>query len=90
MNLVTVDGKTAIAKQSFGRATFERYLYQTGVEVDFPKLKPINQDTPLLKTLDSLIDRSPEDMLIVSKSKQVVNVIHDRHPEIGIWTGDRQ
>lgn len=90
LNLVTVDGKTAIAKQSFGRATFERYLQQTGVEVDFPKLKPTNKDTPLLTTLDGLIDRTPEDMLIVSKSKQIVNVIHERHPKIGIWTGDRQ
>lgn len=90
LNLVTVDGKTAIAKQSFGRATFERYLQQTGVEVDFPKLKPTNKDTPLLITLDGLIDRTPEDMLIVSKSKQIVNVIHERHPKIGIWTGDRQ
>ena len=90
LNLVTVNGKTAIAKQSFGRATFERYLQQTGVEVDFPKLKPTNKNTPLLTTLDGLIKRTPEDMLIVSKSKQIVNVIHERHPKIGIWTGDRQ
>ena len=27
-------------------------------------------------------------MLIVSKSKQVVNVIHERNPNTGIWTGD--
>ncbi|VJW56488.1 putative helicase [Streptococcus pneumoniae] len=40
--------------------------------------------------LDGLIERAPHDMLIVSKSKQIVNVISERHPEIGIWTGDIQ
>ena len=88
MNLVTVDGKTAMAKQSFGRKTFERYLDQTGVAIDFPKLKAVNADTPLLKELDGLIERAPHGMLIVSKSKQVVNVIHERNPNTGIWTGD--
>lgn len=88
MNLVTVDGKTAMAKQSFGRKTFERYLSQTGVAIDFPKLKAVNADTPLLKELDGLIERAPHGMLIVSKSKQVVNVIHERNPNTGIWTGD--
>ena len=88
LNLVTIDGKTAMAKQSFGRKTFERYLNQTGVAIDFPKLKAVNADTPLLKELDGLIERAPHGMLIVSKSKQIVNVIHERHPEIGVWTGD--
>lgn len=88
LNLVTVNNETAMAKQSFGRNTFERYLNQTGVEVDFPKIKPVNADTPLMKKLDGLIKRAPHDMLIVSKSKQIVNVIKERHPNIGIWTGD--
>lgn len=88
LNLVTVEGNTAMAKQSFGRKTFEQYLNQTGVAVDFPKLKPVNADTPLMLKLDGLIERAPHDMLIVSKSKQIVNVIHERHPDLGIWTGD--
>lgn len=88
LNLVTVEGDTAMAKQSFGRKTFEQYLNQTGVAVDFPKLKPVNADTPLMLKLDGLIERAPHDMLIVSKSKQIVNVIHERHPDLGIWTGD--
>lgn len=88
LNLVTVKGETAMAKQSFGRNTFERYLNQAGVEVDFPKIKPVNADTPLMLKLDGLIERAPHDMLIVSKSKQIVNVIKERHPNIGIWTGD--
>ena len=88
LNLVTVNGETAMAKQSFGRNTFERYLNQAGVEVDFPKIKPVNADTPLMLKLDGLIERAPHDMLIVSKSKQIVNVIKERHPHIGIWTGD--
>lgn len=88
LNLVTVDGQTVMAKQSFGRKTFEQYLNQTGVTVDFPKLKPVNADTPLMLKLDGLIERAPHDMLIVSKSKQIVNVIHERHPDLGIWTGD--
>ena len=90
LNLVTVNDETAMAKQSFGRNTFERYLNQTGVEVDFPKIKPVNADTPLMLKLDGLIERAPHDMLIVSKSKQIVNVIKERHPHIGIWTGDVQ
>ena len=90
LNLVTVNGETAMAKQSFGRSTFERYLNQAGVEVDFPKIKPVNADTPLMLKLDGLIERAPHDMLIVSKSKQIVNVIKERHPHIGIWTGDVQ
>lgn len=90
LNLVTIDENSVMAKQSFGRTTFERYLNQTGVAIDFPKLKPINEDTPLLIKLDGLIERAPHDMLIVSKSKQIVNVIKERHPNIGIWTGDRQ
>lgn len=90
LNLVTVDGKTAMAKQSFGRVTFERYLSQTGIVVDFPKIKAINADTPLMITLDGLIERAPHGMLIVSKSKQVVEVIRSRHPDVGIWTGDAQ
>nr|WP_224785013.1 DEAD/DEAH box helicase family protein [Streptococcus anginosus] len=90
LNIVNVNGKCAMAKQSFGRKTFERYLMQTGVEVDFPKLKAVNQDTPLLLKIDGLIERAPHGMLIVSKSKQVVNVIRKRNPNIGIWTGDVQ
>lgn len=90
LNLVTVKGETAMAKQSFGRNTFERYLNQAGVEVDFPKIKPVNADTPLMLKLDGLVERAPHDMLIVSKSKQIVNVIKERHPHIGIWTGDVQ
>ena len=90
LNLVTIDDDSVMAKQSFGRTTFERYLNQTGVAIDFPKLKPVNEDTPLMLKLDGLIKRAPHDMLIVSKSKQIVNVIKERHPKIGIWTGDRQ
>ncbi|WOI91346.1 DEAD/DEAH box helicase family protein [Streptococcus intermedius] len=90
LNIVNVNGKCTMAKQSFGRKTFERYLMQTGVEVDFPKLKAVNQDTPLLLKIDGLIERAPHGMLIVSKSKQVVNVIRERNPNIGIWTGDVQ
>lgn len=90
LNLVTIGENSVMAKQSFGRTTFERYLNQTGVAIDFPKLKPVNEDTPLLLKLDGLIERAPHDMLIVSKSKQIVNVIKERHPNIGIWTGDRQ
>lgn len=90
LNLVTVNGQTVMAKQSFGRQTFERYLNQTGVAIDFPKLIPSNADTPMMRMLDGLIKRTPEDMLIVSKSKLIVNIIHERHPENGIWTGDVQ
>lgn len=89
-NLVRAGGRYAMAKSSFGRKTFEQYLCQTGVAIDFPKLRAANQDTPLMLELDGLIKRTPHGMLIVSKSKQIVEVIHERNPHIGIWTGDRQ
>ncbi|MEX2784469.1 DEAD/DEAH box helicase family protein [Streptococcus sp. H49] len=90
LNIVEAGGKYAMAKQSFGRKTFERYLKQAGVSVDFPKLKAANKDTPLLLELDGLIERAPHDMLIVSKSKQIVEIIHQRKPQTGIWTGDKK
>lgn len=89
INVVGKNGKYAMAKQSFGRDTFERYLIQTGFEVDFPKLKAVNADTPMLLQLDLLL-ASNKEMLIVSKSKQIVEIIYERHPEIGIWTGDKK
>ncbi|WP_221735412.1 DEAD/DEAH box helicase family protein [Streptococcus anginosus] len=89
INVVGKNDKYAMAKQSFGRDTFERYLIQTGFEVDFPKLKAVNADTPMLLQLDLLL-ASNKEMLIVSKSKQIVEIIYERHPEIGIWTGDRK
>lgn len=89
LNIVGKDGKYAMAKQTFGRKTFERYLIQTGFEIDFPKLKAVNVDTPMLLQLDLLL-ASKTEMLIVSKSKQIVEVIRERHPEIGIWTGDKK
>ncbi|MCW0997727.1 DEAD/DEAH box helicase family protein [Streptococcus anginosus] len=89
INVVGKNGKYAMAKQSFGRDTFERYLTQTGFEVDFPKLKAVNADTPMLLQIDLLLAKHKE-MLIVSKSKQIVEIIRERHPEIGIWTGDKK
>ena len=86
-NLVTIDGKTAVAKQSFGRNAFETLLKQVKVEIDFPKLKATDGDTPLLKTIDGLIERCKHGMLIVSKSRQIVELIHKRNPHIGMWTG---
>lgn len=75
-------------KRSFGRQIFERYLLQVGFQVDFPKLKVINQDTPMLEKLDGIIERAPHGVLIVSRYKQIVQVIRERHPDIGIWTGE--
>lgn len=88
MNVVCQSGRTVMAKQSFGKATFENILKSSGYEIDFPKLKAVNKDTPLLMEIDRLVRKAPHDMLIVSKSKQLVNIIHERNPSIGIWTGD--
>lgn len=90
MNIVCQNGKTAMAKQSFGRDTFENILKSSGFEIDFPKIKATNKDTPLLCEIDGLIKRTPHNMLIVSKSKQLVNIIYERNQHIGIWTGDKQ
>jgi len=59
--------------------------YQERIDKVKDKIKSY---TPLMQKLDGLIKRAPHDMLIVSKSKQIVNVIKERHPHIGIWTGD--
>ena len=87
-NVVTKNGKTTMSKLSFGKAAFERILNQTGFDIDFPKLKAVNEDTPLLKEIDRLIDKAPHDMLIVTKSVQIANIIKERNPQIGIWTGN--
>lgn len=89
LNVVGKDGKFAVAKGLFGRKTFERYLTQVGFEVDFPKIKAVNADSPMLLKLDHYL-ANQEQLLIVSESKQIVDIIHQRHPEIGIWTGDKK
>ena len=87
-NVVTKNGKTAMSKLSFGKTAFERILNQTGFDIDFPKLKAVNEDTPLLKEIDRLIAKAPHEMLIVTKSVQIANIIKERNPQIGIWTGN--
>lgn len=86
-NVVTKNSKSAMSKLSFGKTAFERILNQTGFEVDFPKLKAINEDTPMLKEVDRLINKAPHEMLIVTKSVQIANIIKERNQQIGIWTG---
>ena len=86
-NVVTKNGKTAMSTLSFGKTAFERIINQAGFEIDFPKLKAVNEDTPLLKEIDRLIAKAPHEMLIVTKSVQIANIIKERNPQIGIWTG---
>ena len=86
-NVVTKNGKSAMSKLSFGKTAFERILNQTGFDVDFPKLKAVNEDTPMLLEVDRLINKAPHEMLIVTKSVQIANIIKERNPKIGIWTG---
>lgn len=86
-NVVTKNKKAAMSKLSFGKTAFERILNQTGFDIDFPKLKAVNEDTPLLKEVDRLINKAPHEMLIVTKSVQIANIIKERNPNIGIWTG---
>ena len=87
-NVVTKNGKAAMSKLSFGKTAFERILNQAGFDIDFPKLKAVNEDTPLLKEIDRLIAKAPHEMLIVTKSVQIANIIKERNPRIGIWTGN--
>ena len=87
-NVVTKNGKTAMSKLAFGKTAFERILNQTGFDIDFPKLKAVNEDTPLLKEVGRLIAKAPHEMLIVTKSVQIANIIRERNPQIGIWTGN--
>lgn len=86
-NVVHLEGKTAMAKQSFGRKVFERYLSQTKVQVVFPKIKPTNGETPLLREVQGLINRADHNILIVTKSVDIAELIHSQNPQIGLWTG---
>lgn len=86
-NVVTKNGKSAMSKLSFGKTAFERILNQTGFDIDFPKLKAVNEDTPMLKEIDRIIYKAPHEVLIVTKSVQIANIIKERNPKIGIWTG---
>ena len=86
-NVVIKNGKTAMSKLAFGKTAFERILNQAGFDIDFPKLKAVNEDTPLLKEVDRLIAKAPHEMLIVTKSVQIAGIIKERNPQIGIWTG---
>lgn len=86
-NLVSIGGKSAMAKQSFGRKSFERYLKQTNVSVEFPKIRPTVGDTPLLLEIDRLLSKAPHHVLVVTKSVDIAELIKSRNPKIGIWTG---
>lgn len=87
-NVVRINGKTAMSKATFGRNSFVRYLSQGKVEVDFPKLKIINEDTPVLDFIEHIINKSTVGTLIVTKSVQIAKVIKERHQEISFWTGE--
>ena len=89
-NLVRVNGQSVMARQSFGRASFMRYLRQTGVETDFPKLRAVNVDTPTLLYVDKLIAEAPGGLLIVTKSVQIAEIIKERTPQIAFWSGERR
>ncbi|MDG6176397.1 type III restriction endonuclease subunit R [Lactococcus formosensis] len=86
-NLVSIGGKSAMAKQSFGRKSFERYLKQTKISVEFPKIRPDKGDTPLLLEIDRLLSKAPHHVLVVTKSVDIAELIKSRNPKIGIWTG---
>lgn len=86
-NVVSIDGKSAMAKQSFGKKAFERYLKQTKVTVDFPKITPIDEDSPTLCTVDELLKKAQFNVLVVTKSVGIAELIHSRNNHIGLWTG---
>ena len=67
-----------------------RYLRQTGVEVEFPKLRAVNVDTPTLSYVDKMIQTAPGGLLIVTKSVQIAEIIKERNPHIAFWSGDRR
>lgn len=87
-NLVRVGNQSVMAKQSFGRNIFLRYLRQAAVNIDFPKLIPVNSDaSPTLQKIDELIRQTPYGLLIVTKSTHMAEIIKHRNPHIAIWTG---
>lgn len=86
-NVVSIDGESAMAKQSFGKKAFERYLKQTKVTVDFPKIAPVNGDSPTLCAIDELLKNAQFNVLVVTKSVGIAELIHSRNNNIGLWTG---
>ena len=86
-NVVSINGKTAMAKQSFGKKAFERYLKQAKVTVDFPKIAPVNGDSPTLCAIDELLKNAQFNVLVVTKSVGIAELIHIRNKNIGLWTG---
>lgn len=86
-NVVSINGKTAMAKQSFGKKAFERYLKQAKVTVDFPKIAPVNGDSPTLCAIDELLKNAQFNVLVVTKSVGIAELIHIRNNNIGLWTG---
>lgn len=91
-NVVEVDGKFAMPKQKFGSDSFERYLRQSVIEVNFPKLQPKDEFSPLMEMLYQFIGRDTEGMLIGGSSKKIINLLYeqnkDRGLNVGLWTGD--
>lgn len=87
-NIVRVNGRSAMAKQHFGKRAFLRYLNQTKVDIDFPKLKVIDGDTPTLLLVDKLIQTLDVGTLIVTQSVSIAKMIKKRNPEISITTGE--
>ena len=87
-NLVRVNGKSAMAKQHFGKRAFMRYLNQTNVDIDFPKLKVVEGDTPTLLLVDKLISTLNVGTLIVTQSVSIAKLIKERNPHISITTGE--
>lgn len=88
-NLVRVNGKSAMSKQTFGKNAFLRYLRQTHVDIDFPKLKVIDGDTPTIQLIENIINHTTIGTLIVTKSVQIAELLHKRNPTTSLWTGTK-
>lgn len=91
-NVVTIGNKSVMSKLHFGKIAMLRYLNSAECEIDFPNLKPVDAPSPLLDFIKKAIASVPkgDGLLIVSRSRQLTEIIKSQNPELGIWTGDQR
>lgn len=93
LNIVEVDGDYVMAKSVFGKKHFERYLNQSIVGIDFPKLYAKKEETPLSKTISGMVERTPHGLLIVGESLSIIKNLFEQCQYLnrcGLKTGQEE
>lgn len=93
LNLVEVDGEYVMAKSVFGKKHFERYLNQSVVGIDFPKLYAKKEETPLSETISGMVERTPHGLLVVGESLSIIRNLFEQCQNLnrcGLKTGKEE